>query len=288
MTKPLRVVIAEDHYLFREGTRQLLESTGKVTVVASVGDEASLLDAVTRLEPDAVVVDIRMPPDHKTEGIDAARKIRAIHPQTGVVVLSQYANALYAFELFQDGTDGLAYLLKDRVGDLDELLRAVTVVTNGGSVIDPQVVERLFARGTTVARPGMSHLTEREGDVIKEMAQGQSNRRNSLHLRVSGRETHQRHPYQAPTRPRRLNRQSTRRRSAYIPPQLQPRHRRTALADHPPGCPHITHHASGIPSPGPTRDPAGRLLAGGVTSYEPAHHTVCDPSQSCPPNPPAP
>ena len=88
MTKPLRVVIAEDHYLFREGTRQLLESTGKVTVVASVGDEASLLDAVTRLEPDAVVVDIRMPPDHKTEGIDAARKIRAIHPQTGVVVLS--------------------------------------------------------------------------------------------------------------------------------------------------------------------------------------------------------
>ena len=185
MTKPIRVVIAEDHYLFREGTRQLLESTGKVTVVAAVGDEVSLLDAVNRLEPDAVVVDIRMPPAHKTEGIDAARKIRASHPQTGVVVLSQYANALYAFELFQDGTDGLAYLLKDRVGDLDELLRAVTVVTDGGSVIDPQVVDSLLARGTTVTKPGMSNLTERETDVIREMAQGKSNQAIAETLYIS-------------------------------------------------------------------------------------------------------
>ncbi len=185
MTEPIRVVIAEDHYLFREGIRQLLESTGKVTVVAAVGDEASLLDAVNRLEPDAVVTDIRMPPAHKTEGIDAARKIRASHPQTGVVVLSQYANALYAFELFQDGTDGLAYLLKDRVGDLDQLLRAVTVVTDGGSVIDPQVVESLLARGRTVTKPGMSDLTERETDVIREMAQGKSNQAIAETLYIS-------------------------------------------------------------------------------------------------------
>ncbi len=175
MIQQIRVVIAEDHYLFREGTRQLLESTGKVKVVASVADGASLLEAVNRLEPDAVVVDIRMPPEHKTEGIEAARTIRASHPKTGVVVLSQYANALYAFELFQDGTAGLAYLLKDRVGDLDELLRAVTTVTEGGSIIDPQVVDSLLARGKTITKSPIGELTERETDVIREMAQGKSN-----------------------------------------------------------------------------------------------------------------
>lgn len=185
MTQQIRVVIAEDHYLFREGTRQLLESTGKVEVVASVADGASLLDAVNRLEPDAVVVDIRMPPEHKTEGIDAARTIRASHPKTGVVVLSQYANALYAFELFQDGTAGLAYLLKDRVGDLDELLRAVTTVTEGGSIIDPQVVDSLLARGKTITKSRIGELTERETDVIREMAQGKSNQAIAETLYIS-------------------------------------------------------------------------------------------------------
>ena len=175
MSEPLRVVIAEDHYLVREGTRQLLESSGQIEVVASVGDGTELLDAVERLQPDAVVADIRMPPDHQTEGIDAARAIRAAHPDVGVVILSQYANALYAFELFQDGTAGLAYLLKDRVGDLDELLRAIVTVTEGGSVIDPQVVESLLARGTTVSKSGMGDLTEREAEVLREMAQGKSN-----------------------------------------------------------------------------------------------------------------
>jgi DNA-binding NarL/FixJ family response regulator len=185
MSNPIRVVIAEDHYLVREGLRQLLESSGTVEVVASVGDGASLLDAVDRLEPDVAVVDIRMPPDHQTEGIEAARKIRASHPEVGIVVLSQYANALYAFELFQDGTDGLAYLLKDRIGDLDELLRAVQAVNDGGSVIDPQVVEGLLARGTTVSRSGMGDLTERETDVLREMAQGKSNQAISGALYIS-------------------------------------------------------------------------------------------------------
>ena len=171
--------------LVREGTRQLLESSGTVEVVAAVGDGADLLDAVERLEPDVAVVDIRMPPEHKTEGIDAARKIRADHPDTGIVVLSQYANALYAFELFQDGTDGLAYLLKERVGDLDELLRAVQSVNDGGSVIDPQVVEGLLARGTTVSTSGMEDLTERETDVLREMAQGKSNQAISDTLYIS-------------------------------------------------------------------------------------------------------
>jgi DNA-binding NarL/FixJ family response regulator len=185
VSNPIRVVIAEDHYLVREGLRQLLESSGTVEVVASVGDGASLLDAVDRLEPDVAVVDIRMPPDHQTEGIEAARKIRASHPDVGIVVLSQYANALYAFELFQDGTDGLAYLLKDRIGDLDELLRAVQAVNDGGSVIDPQVVEGLLARGTTVSRSGMGDLTERETDVLREMAQGKSNQAISGALYIS-------------------------------------------------------------------------------------------------------
>lgn len=174
MSTEIKVALAEDNYLFREGTRRLLESASEITVVAAVGDAASLLEAVDRLQPDAVVVDIRMPPNHTTEGIEAARRIRADHPSTGVVVLSQYANALYAFELFQDGTTGLAYLLKDRVGDLEQLLGAIKAVTEGGSVIDPQVVESLLAIGST-ANSGIRDLTSRENDVIREVAQGKSN-----------------------------------------------------------------------------------------------------------------
>jgi len=172
---PLRVVIAEDHVLFREGTRQLLESSGEMEVVAAVGDATTLIDQVHVLRPNAVVVDIRMPPNHQTEGIDAARHIRSHYPETGVVVLSQYVNAIYAFELFQDGTEGLAYLLKDRVGDVDELRRAVVTVSRGGSVIDPAVVERLLARDGSDQTDRISALTDREHAVLQEMAQGKSN-----------------------------------------------------------------------------------------------------------------
>jgi len=175
MTRRIRVVIAEDHYLLREGTRRLLETSGQVAVLATVGDAADLHDAVERLKPDAAIVDIRMPPDHETEGIDAARRIRSEHPDMGVVVLSQYANALYAFELFRDGTHGLAYLLKDRVGDVDELVRALVAVTQGGSVIDPSVVESLLSRKSTMSRGSLGELTEREVEVLTEMAQGKSN-----------------------------------------------------------------------------------------------------------------
>jgi DNA-binding NarL/FixJ family response regulator len=186
MTTPISVVIAEDHYLFREGTRRLLEASSNVMVVASVEDAPSLLDAVERLSPDAVVVDIRMPPNHTTEGIDAARQIRADYPSTGVVVLSQYANALYAFELFQDGTAGLAYLLKDRVGDINQLLGAIHAVTKGESVIDPQVVESLLAIGGTASNSGIDDLTPREHEVIREMAQGKSNHAIAETLFISG------------------------------------------------------------------------------------------------------
>lgn len=185
MSQRLRVVIAEDHHLFREGIRQLLESSGRIEVVAAVGDQDALLAGVKRHRPDAVVVDIRMPPNHETEGIDAARTIRTDHPNTGVVVLSQYANALYAFDLFQDGTEGLAYLLKDRVGDIDELVRAVVSVSEGGSVIDPLVVEGLLARSRTTGAHSIEDLTDREYEVLAQMAQGKSNAAISETLFIS-------------------------------------------------------------------------------------------------------
>lgn len=171
----IRVIIAEDHYLVREGTRQLLESSGEVEVVEAVGSADELLEAVGRCAPDAVVTDIRMPPEHQTEGIEAAHSIRSSHPDVGVVVLSQYVNSLYAFELFREGTSGFAYLLKDRVGDLSELLRAIHEVIAGGSVIDPLVVEGLLARRQSLAGSALDTLTAREVDVLAQMAQGRSN-----------------------------------------------------------------------------------------------------------------
>jgi DNA-binding NarL/FixJ family response regulator len=181
----MKVVIAEDHYLVREGTRRLLESSGQVEVVAGLESTAELLEAVTRLHPDAVITDIRMPPTHQMEGIDAARQIRSKHPDVGVVVLSQYVNSLYAFELFRDGTNGLAYLLKDRVGELDELLRALREVARGGSVIDPQVVEGLLGRRQEPARSLLETLSPREMEVLSEMAQGKSNAAISAALYIS-------------------------------------------------------------------------------------------------------
>ena len=154
MSSPLRVVIAEDNYLVREGTRRLLEESGEVKVIAAVGTAAELLDAVGRLRPDAVITDIRMPPGHQMEGIRAAHEIRAAHPGVGVVVLSQHAAGTYAFELLKNGTAGLAYLLKDRVADPDELVRALKEVVAGRSVIDSQVVEALGGRLQVTSAPG--------------------------------------------------------------------------------------------------------------------------------------
>lgn len=171
----MNVVIADDHYLVREGTRRLLESSGTVTVVAAVENADQLVESVSRLAPDAVIVDIRMPPSHQMEGIEAAHLLRASHPRLGIVVLSQHANPMYAFELFRDGTAGLAYLLKDRVGDLDELLRALREVTAGGSVIDPTVVEGLLGRERRAGRRLLDTLTDRETEVLAAMAEGKSN-----------------------------------------------------------------------------------------------------------------
>jgi DNA-binding NarL/FixJ family response regulator len=176
----LRIVIAEDNYLVREGARRLLEDSGQVEVLAAVGSAAELLDAVGRCRPAAVLSDIRMPTvgaatARSMEGIDAAHTIQAQYPGTGVVILSQYADEGYAFALFSHGTAGLAYLLKDRVGDLERLLYALKEVASGGSVIDPLVVEMLVTRRARLHESPLSRLTAREFDVLGEMAQGRGN-----------------------------------------------------------------------------------------------------------------
>jgi DNA-binding NarL/FixJ family response regulator len=192
MNDRLRIVIAEDNYLVREGTRRLLEDSGEIEVLAAVGDADQLRDAVRRLCPDAVLTDIRMPPGHHMEGIEAAHAIRAEHPGIGVAVLSQHTDESYAFTLLRDGTTGLAYLLKDRLGDLEDLIRALREVARGGSVIDPQVVEALVARRTRTATSPLAALTPRELDVLREMAQGKTNAgiANTLHLSSSTVEKH--------------------------------------------------------------------------------------------------
>ncbi|MFL5807761.1 MAG: response regulator [Roseiflexaceae bacterium] len=176
MANRLRIVIAEDNYLVREGMRRLLEDSGEIEVVAAVSTAEELLDAVARLRPEAALTDIRMPPGHQMEGITAAHTIRATFPRVGVVVLSQHADQAYAFELLKHGTAGLAYLLKERVGDLDELLRALREVVAGRSVIDPRVVELLVSHRARLAQSPISLLTPRELDVLRQMAEGKTNR----------------------------------------------------------------------------------------------------------------
>ena len=171
----VRVVFAEDNYLVREGTAALLSASGEVDLVSVVSTYDELISAVDRDLPEAVLTDIRMPPTSTTEGIDAARKIRADHSEIGVVVLSQYAEEEYAYELLKDGAAGLGYLLKERVADLDELVRALNEVARGGSVLDPKVVEALVARKDRVAHSPLAQLTEREREVLGEMAQGKNN-----------------------------------------------------------------------------------------------------------------
>lgn len=171
----VRVVFAEDNYLVREGTAALLDSTEGVEVVGIATNLEELLLAVDELGPDAVLTDIRMPPTNSTEGIDAALKIRGEHPEIGVVVLSQFAEEEYAYELLKDGAAGLGYLLKERVADVTELVRALNEVAKGGSVLDPKVVEALVAAKDRMAHSPLGQLTDREREVLEHMAQGQNN-----------------------------------------------------------------------------------------------------------------
>ena len=172
---PLRVVFADDNYLVRQGTSALLSTSAEVELVEAVADPSALFASVNQHQPDAVLTDIRMPPTFTTEGIDAARKIRALHPGIGVVVLSQYVEADYAFDLLKDGVAGLGYLLKERVSEVDELVRALHEVARGGSALDPKVVEGLMQHNAAQASSPLLGLTERESEVLEQMATGRSN-----------------------------------------------------------------------------------------------------------------
>lgn len=171
----LRVVFAEDNYLVRRGTAALLAEVPEVELVRLAEEPQGLMAAVEELEPDAVLTDIRMPPTHSTEGIDAARRIRAEHPGTGVVVLSQYVEPQYARDLFADGVGGLGYLLKERIRDVDELVRALQEVCRGGSALDPKVVEALMADRSARGPSALTGLTGREVEVLRQMATGRGN-----------------------------------------------------------------------------------------------------------------
>ena len=171
----IRLVLAEDHYLVREGVRRLLELRPEFEVVAVCGDLGSLLAAVDAERPDVVVTDIRMPPDGTDEGIQAAERLRETNPEVGVVVLSQYANPKYVLALLEGGSGRRAYLLKDRISDVDQLAGAIHAVAEGGSVIDSKVVDALVAETARDEESPLGQLTPRERDVLREMAEGKNN-----------------------------------------------------------------------------------------------------------------
>jgi DNA-binding NarL/FixJ family response regulator len=168
----MRVMIADDAVLFREGLARVLQGAD-IEVAAQVGDAEQLMARVRADPPAAVVVDIRMPPTHTAEGLEAARRIRANHPGVGVLVLSQYVEPHHAVQLLQDGSGGVGYLLKDRVTNVNEVVDAVRRVAAGGSVIDPEVVAQLVGRRRT--RDPIRELSERERQVLALMAEGRSN-----------------------------------------------------------------------------------------------------------------
>lgn len=178
----MRVTLAEDSTLLREGLVRLLAEEGH-DVVAAVGDAAALLAAVAADRPDVVVVDVRMPPTHTDEGLRAALEIRRRWPGVAVLVLSQYVQKRYATELITGDGGGVGYLLKDRVAQVDEFLEALDRVAEGGAAFDPEVVRRLLARSSH-ADP-LSRLTPRERDVLDHMAQGRTNASIAAHLHVS-------------------------------------------------------------------------------------------------------
>ena len=171
----IRVVFAEDNYLVREGTAALLATSDEVELVGTATTRDELLAAVESESPDAVLTDIRMPPTGTNEGIEAAKRIRSEHPDIGVVVLSQYSDETYVYDLLKDGAAGLGYLLKERVSDVDELVRALGEVSRGGSVLDPKVVEALVAAKDRMGHSPLGSLTDREREVLAHMAQGQNN-----------------------------------------------------------------------------------------------------------------
>ena len=172
---PIKVILAEDSYLVREGVRRLLESEPDIDLVGVCEDYDSLLEAIASAQPDVLLTDIRMPPSGTDEGVRAAERLRQVRPAAGVVLLSQYADPAYALAFLEGGTAGRAYLLKERVADLDQLLAAIREVAAGGSVIDPKVVEALVADRSRAAESPLARLTPREREVLALLAEGRSN-----------------------------------------------------------------------------------------------------------------
>jgi DNA-binding NarL/FixJ family response regulator len=171
----IRVILGEDSYLAREGIERVLERTDGVELVGTYGDLDELAAAVDRVLPDVVLTDIRMPPTNTDEGIRLAKSLRDTHPEIGVVVLSQHANAAYAAELLEDGTGKRAYLLKERVTNAGDLGNALRSVADGGSVIDPLVVESLLQTQRQREESHLDQLTPRELEILGLIAEGRSN-----------------------------------------------------------------------------------------------------------------
>ena len=171
----IRLLIAEDNVLLREGLARLFSQLDDITMIGTCGSYDGLVEMVDRELPDVVLTDIRMPPTFTDEGVQAARWMREHHPSIGVVVLSQYATPGYAHALFEEGSDGRAYLLKDRIADVDEVLFAIEAVANGGSVVDPKIVEELVSARARKPRSLIDQLTNREREILAEIASGKSN-----------------------------------------------------------------------------------------------------------------
>jgi DNA-binding NarL/FixJ family response regulator len=171
----VRVALADDSLIMREGLEQLLAASPTVEVVASCGDVESLLDAIEEQRPDVVLTDIRMPPSNTDEGVRVAAQLHEVHPDIGVIVLSQYSEPAYVLELLKSGSDGRGYLLKERVHDRGQLVSAIDTVARGGSVIDPKIVEVLVSARARAERSPLSQLTPREREVLAEIAEGKSN-----------------------------------------------------------------------------------------------------------------
>jgi DNA-binding NarL/FixJ family response regulator len=172
---PIRLVLAEDHYLVREGVRRLIQTEPELDLVASCSDLSTLLAAIDEHRPDVVLTDIRMPPTGTDEGLQAADHLRRLLPDAGVVVLSQYADPQYALAFLEHGSKGRAYLLKERVSDIEQLFNAIRAVHRGESFIDSKVIDALVAARSASAASPLRHLTHREGEILSEMAQGKNN-----------------------------------------------------------------------------------------------------------------
>jgi DNA-binding NarL/FixJ family response regulator len=187
VTLPTTLLIAEDDYLVREGARAVLDAHPRTEVLGTAGDPDGLLKLLEHAVPDVVLLDIRMPPTFTTEGIELAHTIRRRAPRIGIVVLSQHADPEYALELLKDGSDGVAFLLKERLGDADRLVQAIEEVRDGGSILDPRIVEALLEAQRRRTASKLAGLTPRELEVLTLMASGKGNAAIARELTITDR-----------------------------------------------------------------------------------------------------